>query len=314
MCDGRALDARLVPVMKPNSTAETQSSFTSLDWLLSIGMALTWGSSFLLIKIAIRDFDSALIPLGRTAFGAAALLLIPSARKGIAREHWPRLLILGFVWMAFPFFLYPLAEETVSSGITGMMNGGLPVVVTLVTAIWVQVMPSPRRIVAVLVGFSGIALIAIPSISDGSTADPRGIVLLIIALLSYSVAINIARPLQAIYSPATLMLHVELVACVISLPLGIWGATHSTFSWPALSALALLGVLGTGFAFVLFALLSKRAGAVRSMIPTYFTPIVGTMLGKVFNNEPILWLTVIGMLIVIVGAWLTSLPEKENSR
>jgi drug/metabolite transporter (DMT)-like permease len=299
--------------MKPNSTAETQSSFTSLDWLLSIGMALTWGSSFLLIKIAIRDFDSALIPLGRTAFGAAALLLIPSARKRIAREHWPRLLILGFVWMAFPFFLYPLAEETVSSAITGMMNGGLPVVVTLVTAIWVQVMPSPRRIVAVLVGFSGIALIAIPSISDGSTADTRGIVLLIIALLSYAVAINIARPLQSAYSPATLMLHVELVACAISLPLGLWGATHSTFSWPALSALALLGVLGTGFAFVLFALLSKRTGAVRSMIPTYFTPIVGTILGKVFNNEPILWLSVIGMLIVIVGAWLTSLPEKSNA-
>ena len=313
MCDGLALDARLVPVMKPNSTAETQSSFTSLDWLLSVGMALTWGSSFLLIKIAIRDFDSALIPLGRTAFGAAALLLIPSARKRVAREHWPRLLILGFVWMAFPFFLYPLAEETVSSAITGMMNGGLPVVVTLVTAIWVQVMPSPRRIVAVLVGFSGIALIAIPSISDGSTADTRGIVLLIIALLSYAVAINIARPLQSAYSPATLMLHVELVACAISLPLGLWGATHSTFSWPALSALALLGVLGTGFAFVLFALLSKRTGAVRSMIPTYFTPIVGTILGKVFNNEPILWLSVIGMLIVIVGAWLTSLPEKSNA-
>ncbi|MEY3581203.1 MAG: hypothetical protein RLZ02_156 [Actinomycetota bacterium] len=309
----RALDARLVPVMKPDSTAETQSSFTSLDWLLSIGMALTWGSSFLLIKIAIRDFDSALIPLGRTAFGAAALLLFPSARKSIAREHWLRLLILGFVWMAFPFFLYPLAEETVSSAITGMMNGGLPVVVTLVTAIWVQVMPSPRRIIAVLVGFSGIALIAIPSISDGSTADTRGIILLIIALFSYAVAINIARPLQTLYSPATLMLHVELVACVISLPLGVWGATQSTFSWPAFSALALLGVLGTGFAFVLFALLSKRTGAVRSMIPTYFTPIVGTILGKVFNNEPILWLSVVGMLIVIVGAWFTSLPEKSLS-
>jgi drug/metabolite transporter (DMT)-like permease len=49
------------------------------------------------------------------------------------------------------------------------------------------------------------------------------------------------------------------------------------------------------------------------MIPTYFTPIVGTILGKVFNNEPILWLSVVGMLIVIVGAWLTSLPEKANA-
>lgn len=307
----RAIDARLVPAMETANNAETQSSFKTLDWMLSIGMALTWGSSFLLIKIAIRHFDSSVIPLGRTAFGAAALLLIPSARKRISREHWPRLLVLGFVWMALPFLLYPLAEQTVSSAITGMMNGGLPVVVTVVTAIWVRVVPSPRRILAVLVGFSGIALIAVPSIHDGSTADAKGILLLLLALLSYAVAINLARPLQAVYSPATLMLNVELVACIFSLPYGLWGFSQSTFAWPALGALALLGVLGTGFAFVLFALLTKRTGAVRSMIPTYFTPIVGTILGKLFNNEPIMMLSIVGMFIVIIGAWLTSLPERQ---
>lgn len=297
--------------METANNAETQSSFTTLDWMLSIGMALTWGSSFLLIKIAIRHFDSSVIPLGRTAFGAAALLLIPSARKRISREHWPRLLVLGFVWMALPFLLYPLAEQTVSSAITGMMNGGLPVVVTVVTAIWVRVVPSPRRILAVLVGFSGIALIAVPSIHDGSTADAKGILLLLLALLSYAIAINLARPLQAVNSPATLMLNVELVACIFSLPYGLWGFSQSTFAWPALGALALLGVLGTGFAFVLFALLTKRTGAVRSMIPTYFTPIVGTILGKLFNNEPIMMLSIVGMFIVIIGAWLTSLPERQ---
>jgi len=298
--------------MNLRKPTEPNGNFSGLDWLLSIGMALTWGSSFLLIKIAIRDFDSSVIPLGRTAFGAVALLLIPSARKRIAKEHWPRLLALGFVWMALPFLLYPLAEETVSSAITGMMNGGLPVVVTLITAIWVHTVPSPRRMLAVFVGFLGIALIAVPSIREGSTADAKGISLLLLALLSYAVAINLARPLQAIYSPATLMLHVELVALALSLPFGLWGVSHSTFTWSALGALALLGILGTGFAFVLFALLSKRTGAVRSMIPTYFTPIVGTVLGKVFNNEPIIWLSVVGMLIVIIGAWLTSLPERNS--
>jgi drug/metabolite transporter (DMT)-like permease len=295
--------------MNLRKPTEPNAKFSGLDWLLSIGMALTWGSSFLLIKISIRHFDSSVIPLGRTAFGAAALLLIPSARKRIAKEHWPRFLALGFVWMALPFLLYPLAEESVSSAITGMMNGGLPVVVTVVTAIWVRSVPSPRRMLAVLVGFLGIALIAVPSIREGSTADAKGITLLLLALLSYAVAINLARPLQAIYSPATLMLHVELVALLMSLPFGLWGISQSTFAWPALGALALLGVLGTGFAFVLFALLTKRTGAVRSMIPTYFTPIVGTILGRVFNNEPIMWLSVFGMLIVIFGAYLTSKPE-----
>ena len=292
-----------------SASAETRQNFAPLDWLLSIGMALTWGSSFLLIDIAIRDFHTAVVPFGRTFFGAVALLMIPSARERIARQHWPRLIALGFVWMALPFLLFPLAEQTVSSSIAGMMNGALPVVVAAVTAVWVRSLPSGRRIFAVLVGFSGIALIALPSIEEGASADIKGVLLLMLALLSYGVGLNLARPLQAVYSPATLMLNVEVVACAISMPYGIWGIKHSTFSYGSLAAVAVLGVAGTGFAFVLFAILSKRAGTVRGMIPTYFTPIVGTILGVSFNNEKLIGLSVIGMLVVVIGAWLTSRPE-----
>ena len=292
-----------------SASAETRQNFGPFDWLLSVGMALTWGSSFLLIDIAIRDFHTAVVPFGRTLFGAVALLMIPSARHRIARQHWPRLIALGFVWMALPFLLYPLAEQTVSSSIAGMMNGALPVAVAVVTAVWVRSLPSGRRIFAVLVGFSGIAMIAVPSIEDGASADIKGIVLLLVALLSYGVGLNLARPLQAIYSPATLMLNVEFVACAISLPYGIWGIKHSTFSFGSLAAVAVLGVVGTGFAFVLFAILSKRTGTVRGMIPTYFTPIVGTILGVTFNDEKLIGLSVVGMLVVVVGAWLTSRPE-----
>ncbi len=295
-----------------SASAETRQNFEPLDWLLSIGMALTWGSSFLLIDIAIRDFHTTVVPFGRTLFGAAALLMIPSARERIARQHWPRLIALGFVWMALPFLLFPIAEQTVSSSITGMMNGALPVVVAVVTAVWVRSLPSGRRIFAVLVGFAGIALIALPSIADGASADIKGIVLLLLALLSYAVALNLARPLLAIYGPATLMLNVVVVACAISMPYGIWGIKHSTFSFGSLAAVAVLGIVGTGFAFVLFAILAKRTGTVRSMIPTYFTPIVGTILGVSFNNEKLIGLSVLGMLVVVIGAWLTSRPEAER--
>ena len=292
-------------------TANTQAGFGFVDWILSLGMALTWGSSFLLIDIAIRHFHTSVIPFGRTGFGFAALLLLPSARRRVAREHWPRIIALGFVWMALPFLLFPLAEHTVSSSITGMMNGALPVVAAVVTAIWIQTMPSGRRMFAVLIGFCGILLIALPSINDGSAADVKGIFYLVVALFSYAVAINIARPLQAIYTPGTLMLHVELVAFIMSTPYGIWGLSNSTFALASFIAIAVLGVLGTGFAFVLFATLSKRTGAVRSMIPTYFTPIVSTILGITFNNEPLLILSVVGMFVVIIGAYLMSKPEKN---
>ena len=291
--------------------SETHVRFAGLDWLLSIGMALTWGSSFILIDIAIDHFHVAVVPLGRTAFGAIALIALPSARQRIDRSDYPVLLVLGGTWMAFPFLLYPLAEQTVSSSIAGMMNGALPVVVAVVTAIWTSTMPSSRRVLAIIVGFTGILLIALPSIDSGDAASPQGIGFLLLALVSYAVSTNLARPLQAKYSPASLMLHVELVACVLSLPYGLYGLSQSNFAWSSLMALVALGALGTGYAFTLFSVLLKRTGIARSMIPTYFTPVVGTILGVGLNNEPLVWLSVLGMGVVVVAAWLTSLPDRR---
>ncbi len=289
---------------------DTDLQFGWFEWLLALGMALTWGSSFLLIDIIIHDAPTTFVPFGRSLFGMIALMFVPGSTQKTAREHLPRLLILGLIWMAMPFILFPLAEKTVASSIAGMMNGALPIVVALVTAIWVRKVPSTQRIIAVLVGFVGIVLIAAPSIREGSSADAKGMLFLILAVLCYAVGLNIARPLQAIYSPATLMLRVVGISTLISAPLGINAMRSTNFTIEMIAATIFLGALGSGFAFLLFGTLLKRTGPVRAMIPTYFTPVVGTILGVFFNDEKILFLSMLGMLIVIYGAWLTSRPEK----
>ena len=292
--------------------SDTNLNFGLIDWLLSLGMALTWGSSFILIDIIIRYAPTTFVPFGRSLFGMIALFFVPGSRDHIAREHRTRLWVLGLIWMALPFFLFPIAERTVASSIAGMMNGALPVVVIVVTSIWMRTKPSGQRIVAILVGFIGIVLIAVPSINDGTTADVKGIFYLLAALMCYAVALNMARPLQAIYSPATLMLRVVLISTVLSAPLGIIALRSTRFSLPLFGSTVILGALGSGFAFLLFGTLLKRTGTVRAMIPTYFTPIVGTLLGVLFNGEKVLALSLIGMLIVILGAWLTSRPEIKS--
>ena len=292
--------------------SDTNLNFGLIDWLLSLGMALTWGSSFILIDIIIRYAPTTFVPFGRSLFGMIALFFVPGSRDHIAREHRTRLWVLGLIWMALPFFLFPIAERTVASSIAGMMNGALPVVVIVVTSIWMRTKPSGQRIVAILVGFIGIVLIAVPSINDGTTADVKGIFYLLAALMCYAVALNMARPLQAIYSPATLMLRVVLISTVLSAPLGIIALRSTRFSLALFGSTVILGALGSGFAFLLFGTLLKRTGTVRAMIPTYFTPIVGTLLGVLFNGEKVLALSLIGMLIVILGAWLTSRPEIKS--
>jgi drug/metabolite transporter (DMT)-like permease len=296
----------------PARPQESDLRFGPAEWALSGVISLVWGSSFLFIAIAIDHVATPVVPMARTFFGALALACIPSARRMVERSDIPRLLLLSFVWMGLPFLLYPMAEETTSTAITGMLNGGLPVVTVVVGAIWFRRMPSVFRMVSVLIGFSGIALISFSSVSgdeEGASADIRGIVLLLIALLCYGIAVNIAAPLQRKYGSLRLMLWVESFALLWSLPLGIPALFDSQFAWSALFALLALGAVGTGLAFAVYGVLLGRSGTVRGMIGTFFTPIVGVALGVLFRDEHIRWPAIVGMLIVVAGAVMTSRPD-----
>jgi drug/metabolite transporter (DMT)-like permease len=246
-----------------------------------------------------------------------ALAFFPGARDAIPRRDWPRIAILGLVWMALPFWLFPLAEKTVASSVAGMMNGGLPVVMAAVTALWVRRLPSVQRIGAIVLGFVGIVVVAWPAIqtdttSGDSIADLRGVLFLAGALLCYAVGANVARPLQAQYSPARLLMRVQIAAALWTLPFAADGARSSDFAWSSVLAVVGLGVVGTGIAFVAFGTLLERTGLTRAMIPTYFTPIVGLVLGTLFNSETIALVSVAGMLVVIASAWMTSKPDERD--
>lgn len=288
-----------------------------VEWLLSALLSLTWGSSFLLIAIAIEYLDPVVVPFGRVVAGGIALACIPGSREAVAREHWPRIAILGLVWMALPFWLFPLAEQTVTSSIAGMVNGGLPVVVACVTAVWVRRLPSIRRIGAIIIGFLGIVVITLPAIQSETAsgrpiADLQGMTYLFAAVLCYAIGANVARPLQAQYAPARLLMRVQFAAALWTLPLALPGISRSEFHLSAIVAVVLLGVIGTGVAFLAFGTLLERTGLTRAMIPTYFTPIVGLVLGAVFRNEHIAVVSVVGMCVVIFSAWMTSKPDERD--
>lgn len=298
-------------------TENQRPRFGVAEWGLSSLLSLTWGSSFLLIAVIIEHLDPSLVPFGRSIAGAAALVCIRGSREPIPRKHWPRIAVLGLIWMALPFWLFPLAEQTVTSGIAAMMNGGLPVVTALVTAIWVRRAPSKQRVLAILLGFAGIAMVAAPAIYSQSQsgeriADLQGIIYLLAAVICYAVATNIARPLQAVYAPTRLLVRVQLSAALWALPLAVFGFDNSSFSLSSLTALVALGVFGTGLAFVAFGVLLEKTGITRAMIPTYFTPVVGLGLGALFRAEHIAKLSVLGMFIVILSAWMTSRPDDRD--
>jgi drug/metabolite transporter (DMT)-like permease len=169
--------------------------------------------------------------------------------------------------------------------------------------------PSRRRVVAVLVGFAGIALVSLGSLGEGGGADARGVSMLIAAVVCYAVAVNVAAPMQRRYGSLPVLLHVQVAGILWTLPTGLRGASESTFTWQAVGALVLLGALGTGLAFALYGVLVERTGPVRAMIGIFFTPVVAAILGVAVRDEPLRLVAIVGMVVVGIGAVMTSRPD-----
>jgi len=306
--------ARLTPVNSSDLGRDTEHHFGPAEWGMTSTVALTWGASFLFIAIAIDHVATGVVPVARLAFGALALACFPAARKKLHREDVLRVALLGLVAMTIPFYLYPLAEKSVTSSITGMINGSIPVTTVVAAAILTRNMPSRRRIMAVLIGFVGIALISLGSVGDGKGASIHGVLFLLFATCCYAFTSILSREMQMKYGTLTVLLWQEVFALLFALPLGLPAFTHSHFAWSALFALMTLGALGTGFAYVMYGMLMVRAGAVRGVIGVFFTPIVATILGLLFRHESVSLLSVTGMCVVICGAYLTSRPDKAVAK
>lgn len=275
------------------------------DWLALAVPGLIWGSSFFLIAEGLDAFSPFVVTWLRVAFGMSVLAAVPAARRPVPRDAWPMILTLGFVWMAVPLTLFSLAEERVSSSVTGMLNGANPIFTAVVAAIIVAAFPPRRQQLGLLIGLAGIVLIALPSWSDsGSSAG--GVLMILAALCCYGVALNLAGPLQRRLGSLPVIVRCLAVAFVLTTPLGVSGIGDSDFVWRSAVAVAALGAFGTGLAFVQMASNAGRYGGTRAASTTYLIPAVSLFLGLTFRGESVEALAVLGSSVALAGAYLVN--------
>ncbi len=288
-----------------DQSPETQS-FRPVDWALMLFAALVWGGSFLFMAIALDDFHPGLVTALRVAFGLVTIWAMPGARTAhIDRADWPKIAALGITWMAFPLTLFPIAQQWINSSVAGMLNSAMPLMTTVLSVAVFGAVVLRRQVVGVLIGFVGILVISVPTASiSGSSA--LGVALVVIAVGSYGVAVNIAGPLQIKYGSVAVVARALAVAAVLVSPYGAFGATQSSFSVGALLACIAAGAGGTGLAFVAAATLTGQVGAVRTSLVTYFIPVVAIVLGVGFRDEVLDAWAPIGTALILAGAYLAS--------
>lgn len=287
-------------------------AFALRDWVSLFAVAAMWGSSFLLIKIGLEDFPPAAVSWLRITFGALALSVLPAARKPLRhREDWPLVAVLGMVWMGIPLTLFTFAQQHIPSALAGMINGAAPLFTALIALIWWRRAPHARLLVGLLVGFVGVVIIGWPNVHGA--ASLTGVLLVVLATVFYGVAFNLSGHLQLRNGALAVLWRAQLVALVAVAPFALPGLADSTPTVGGVAAMVALGALGTGLAYVLFAVLAGRVGGSRASVTTYLIPVVAVALGAGLADERVAPLSLLGIVLALLGAYLaTGTPRRRH--
>lgn len=294
------------------------STVSPRGWLLYGAMAILWGIPYLFIKEAVDSFSPAAIVAGRTLLGAAILLPL-ALRRGALRPAlrlWPWVLAFGAIEMAGPFFLLGHAEQTLSSGLTGLLVATVPLFAALVSLVrGDRGVLSPMRTIGLGVGFAGVAVIVLgPGLDVAHPADalPAIAQVLLVALLYAIAPFLIATKLKDVPALGTITLSLLMIG-VAYLPFGLL-TQHEAPTVRSTVSLVLLGVLCTAVAFLGFFALIREVGPVRAPLFTYVNPVVAILLGVLLLGEPLSPGLLFGFPIVIVGCWLAATGGRLRRR
>lgn len=279
--------------------------FSRRGWLLFGAMAFLWGVPYLLISVAVESFSPPAIVAGRTLI--AALLLLPFAiRSGALRQAfrlWPWVLAFGLVEMGGPFLLLGHAEQTLPSGLTGLLVATVPLFAALIALTGGdRAVLSPVRVIGLLIGFLGVAIVVVgPGLTGGEVNLLAAGEVLLVAVLYAIAPFIIARKLAAVPSLGTITLALLMIG-ILYLPIAVL-TSHEVPTLGSIGALLALAVICTAVAFLAFFALIREVGPVRAPLFTYVNPVVAIVLGAIVLSEPLTTGLLIGFPLIILGCW-----------
>jgi drug/metabolite transporter (DMT)-like permease len=279
---------------------------TRRGWILFAAMAVIWGIPYLLIKVAVAELTPATLVLLRTALGAALLLPLAVARGDVRPlfRHWKPVLAYTFFEIAAPWVLLVDAERKLSSSLAGLLVAGVPLVGAVLA--WLfggGDRPDARRIGGLIVGFIGVGLVVGFNVAADDLFAVGEVALVVIG---YAIGpMIIARQLKGVPTVGVVAASLAITAIVYA-PVGIAQLPAQLPSTQVVLSVAILGIVCTALAFLLFFALITEAGPIRATIITYFNPAIALVLGVLLLAEPLTVGMALGFALIAIGSFVAT--------
>src|SRR3954453_5488442 len=270
-------------------------------------LALIWGSSFMLIKVADREVEPSTLILGRLWLAALTLaVVVPLLTDGRVvaahlRAHWRPLVVIGLLNTAVPFWLLSWGETRIDSGLASILQASVPIFnAVLAFGFFHDERVTGRRLIGVAIGFVGVAVLV--------GAQPHGKAVGALAVvgmaLCYAAGGLLTRRHLGQVRPHVIALGTSAAAAIAVTPAGIAQAPHHAPGWKAIASVVVLGVVCTAVAYLLFFTIIVRAGAGYAALVTYLVPPVALAYGAIFLDESIGLYAILGLVLILGGVAL----------
>ncbi|SES42861.1 DMT family transporter [Actinokineospora terrae] len=273
---------------------------------LFILLAFIWGSSYTFIKIAVDGLTPAQLVLGRVVLGAVVLFAVLTATKGKLPRNaavWGHTVVTALLGMVVPFLLLAWGEQRTSAAMAGVLIAATPL---LTLAAVTTALPAEkvtwRKGVGFVVGFVGVVLVIGPwSTSAGSLAGQLAV---LGAALCYALQTVYVKKMLAskgvppLVSATTQVITATVLQAIVT-PFFPWKAPH--FSVGVIISILLLGIVGTGLAYLIYFRLIGDLGAANASAVNYLVPITAVLVSLITLGESISWNMVVGTVIVLAA-------------
>lgn len=276
--------------------------------MLFWALGLIWGSSFLWIKIAVREIDAFTLVGWRLLFGTLGMVAVVTLRRPPfprGRAIWLALGLLGIINTALPFVLISFGEKSIDSAVASILNSTVPLFTLVIAHLFLHdERITARKAIGLLIGFGGVLALMGRDLEAGSLhVGVLGQAAVLLAAVSYASASVFARRTMREVSPLVQafvpMAFADAIVWTAATQVGTPGRLPVLpLTWVAL---LWLGLLGSCVAYLLYYNLLHAVGATRAVMVTYVFPVVGVTLGVVFLGEMADWHLLIGAALVVAS-------------
>ena len=288
------------------------------NWLLLLCLILLWGTSFLFTAVAVETIDPLSIVFYRVLIGAIVLTAyLYFRRKSLPRDikSWLIFLLFGFVGNLLPFFLIAWGQQTITSGLAGMIMAIMPLITMLLAHYFIQGESlSVFKILGFLLGLTGVGIL-LGSIFRGSMLEMLSAIAVLTAACSYAVNAILVRRLprfDPVVAGAGLLIAASLALLIPWLLLT--RPVTDAVSLTSLVSIIWLGIGPTGIATIILFVVIERAGPTFLSTINYLIPVVAFFTGVIFLNESLSWMSLLALVIIMIGISLTRFGVDHNAR